>query len=81
MALGKKKSPSHTIAISDRTRKRVRSLNTNDIHMHLESIFNRTLPEVFAHWVNGQAPAEELELAFEAAIACWDELATRQDPG
>lgn len=79
MVFGPKTSPSHQVEISDRTRKRVRSLDGNTLNLHLETILNHTLPEVYAHWVNGVAPAEEVELSLEAVLACWDELATRQD--
>ena len=76
---GSKKTPSHTVEISERTRKRVRSLDGMTLNIQLETILNRTLPEVYTHWANGSAPAEEVELALEAVLACWDELATRQD--
>lgn len=80
MVFGKKKtSPSHQVQIAERTRKRVRQFDGNTINLQLEVMLNSTLPEVYTHWVNGQAPAEEVELALEAVLACWDELATRQD--
>ena len=79
MVFGPKGTPSHQIIISDRTRKRVRQLDGNTIDLQLETILNRTLPEVYTHWKNGVAPAEEVELALEAVLACWDELASRQD--
>jgi hypothetical protein len=74
-----KKSPSHQVQIADRTRSRARQLDGNTLNLQLEVMLNSTLPEVYTHWVNGQAPAEEVELALEAILACWDELATRQD--
>jgi hypothetical protein len=80
MVFGKKKtSPPHSVQVTDRTRHRVRQLDGNSINLQLEVMLNRTLPEVYAHWVNGNAPAEEVELVLEAVMACWDELATRQD--
>lgn len=54
-------------------------MGTQDLSIQLEIILNQTLAETFTHWKNGTAPPEEVELAFEAALACWDELATRQD--
>jgi len=47
--------------------------------MHLETLLNRTLPEAYSIWKQGLAPAQEVEMALEAVLCIWDELATRED--
>ena len=54
-------------------------MGSGDLAIQLEVMLNQTLPEAYTHWRNGNAPAEEVELCMEAVLACWDELATRQD--
>jgi hypothetical protein len=54
-------------------------MGSNDLGIQLEIMVNQTLPEVYTHWKNGNAPSGEVELCMEAILACWDELASRQD--
>lgn len=75
----KKRSPSEQIEITDRTRKRTRTLSTSDLEMHMESILNRTLPEAFTLWSRGTVSSEEVDIGLEATLAIWDELVARQD--
>ena len=75
----KKKSPSHKIEISDRARTRASTLTGDELAMHLDTLLNRTLPEAYSIWKQGLAPAQEVEMALEATLCIWDELATRED--
>lgn len=76
---GKKKTTSHNVEVSDRTRKRTSKLTTPDLHLYMETVVNGALPERFTGWKNGNLAAEDVEVAIEAILAIWDELATRQD--
>lgn len=74
-----KTSPSHNVLIREGTRKRVRSMGGDSLDLQLDLLLNSSLPEAYSLWRKGTAGPTEVELALEAVLAVWDELATRQD--
>jgi hypothetical protein len=72
--MGKKTQPA--LVVSNRTRRRVSKLSTEDLSMHMETILGQSLPEAFHMWEKGADP-KNMELTLEAVLGIWHELSVR----